>query len=155
MKLSDLLDAPAAVRVPLVATDKQQVIAELVELLESSHDVHSSGDVLHRVLEREQLMSTGIGQGVAIPHAKSPSVDEVIAACGVAPPGLDYGTTDQEPVRLVILVVSPDQVRAAHMQALAAISRLVQREDVRCALIEAVDPQTFFERLLAAEEHDA
>jgi mannitol/fructose-specific phosphotransferase system IIA component (Ntr-type) len=152
MNLSELLGDPPAVRIPLHGASKRSVIAELVQLLEQAHHIESNGDVLSRVLERERLMSTGIGFGVAIPHAKSPHLKEVAASCGVVPAGLDYEAADREPVKLLFLVVSPEEVRAGHVRALAAISKLVHSREVREALLDAGDPQAFVECLIDAEE---
>ena len=83
MILSQLLN-PESVRVSLQATTKDGVILELVELLEKAHAISSAGEILDRVMKREAMMSTGIGNGIAIPHGKARSVDRLIAACGVS-----------------------------------------------------------------------
>src|SRR2546428_4706009 len=84
MLLSELLNA-AAIDPRLKATSKREAVAELVALLESAHGLDSRGEILDRVLRREAMMSTGIGNGVAIPHGKARAVDRMLAACGVPP----------------------------------------------------------------------
>jgi len=151
MKLSEFLN-PAAVRIPLRSTSKEPAITELVTLLEASHGIDSDGEVLSRVLARESMLSTGIGHGVAVPHAKARAVKGVIASCGVAPDGLVYESLDGEPVRLLFLVVSPETERGPHVRALAAISRLMLDVAVRTTLTEALDPEAFWRHLLEAEQ---
>jgi mannitol/fructose-specific phosphotransferase system IIA component (Ntr-type) len=151
MKLSDILD-PAAIRVPLTATGKEQAIRELVDLLESTHQIDSMGEIWSRVIARESMVSTGIGHGVAVPHAKARSVRDLVASCGVVPDGIDYDSLDGAPVKLLVLIVSPEAERGPHVRVLAAISRLMIEKASREALIGASDAETFWSRLLAAEE---
>jgi mannitol/fructose-specific phosphotransferase system IIA component (Ntr-type) len=152
MKLSELL-RPEAIRIPLEASDKEAAIAELVTLLERTHDIDSDGEVLSRVIARESMMSTGIGQGVAIPHAKARAAPTVVASCGVTRTGLEYESLDGDPVRLMILVVSPEAERGLHVRALAAISRLMLSAETRERLIGAPDVASFRASLRAAERH--
>src|SRR3989442_7831791 len=121
MLLSELL-TPAAVDPRLKAAAKRDAVAELVALLESAHGLNSRGEILDRVLRREAMMSTGIGNGVAIPHGKAPAVDRMMAACGVFSQGIDFVAVDNEPDHPVILLVSTENVGTAHVQALGNIS---------------------------------
>src|SRR5215813_13781804 len=89
MHLSQLLN-PQSVDVQLRSKTKREAIAELVALLEKSHGVSSGGEILDRVLKREAMMSTGIGNGIAIPHGKARAVDRLVAACAVSRTGVDY-----------------------------------------------------------------
>lgn len=150
MKLTDFLLIDA-IRIPLEASTKEEAIAELVRLLEQSLEIDSHGEVLSRVIARESIMSTSIGHGVAVPHGKPRSIRNLAAACGVIPGGLDYDSLDGEPVRLLLLLVSPEAERGPHVRALAAISKLVQNDAIRTALCEAPDPAAFQRRLQAAE----
>src|SRR2546426_8048765 len=109
MLLSELL-TPAAVDPRLKAAAKRDAVAELVALLESAHGLDSRGEILDRVLRREAMMSTGIGNGVAIPHGKARAVDRMLAACGVSPAGVEFDAVDAEPAYLFILLVSPESV---------------------------------------------
>jgi fructose-specific phosphotransferase system IIA component len=150
MLLSELLTADA-VNPRLKAAGKRDAVAELVGLLESAHGVDSRGEILDRVLRREAMMSTGIGNGVAIPHGKARAVERMMAACAVSPAGVDFEAVDGEPAHLFILLVSPESVGTPHVKVLANISRLLKEESVRRSLREADSAGTFLAALRAAE----
>ena len=103
MRLTELVNEQA-ITTRLRARTKRDAIGELVELLESAHGLDSHGEILDRVLRREAMMSTGIGNGVAIPHGKARSVDRMLAACAIAPSGIEFESVDGEPARLFILL---------------------------------------------------
>ena len=148
--LSQLLNAQA-VRIPLVARTKDDAIRELVDLAEKAHGINSDGDILSRVVRRESMMSTGIGNGVAIPHGKTRQVDHLVAACAVSPAGVDFESVDGEPATLFILLVSPENVRGPHVKALASISRLLKEQSVRDSLRDAPSAEAFLQVLRDAE----
>jgi len=150
MRLTELIN-PQAVTTRLRAQTKRDAIAELVDLLESAHGIDSYGEVLDRVLRREAMMSTGIGNGVAIPHGKAKLVDRMVAACGVSPEGIEFESADGEPARLFILLVAPESGGALHVKVLANISRLLKEESVRQSLREAPNAEAFVAALRAAE----
>ena len=150
MRLSELLN-PQAVSMRLKARGKREAIAELVELLEGAHGLESHGEILDRVLRREAMMSTGIGNGVAIPHGKARLVDRLVAACGVAPEGIEFESVDGEPATLFVLLVAPESGGAMHVKVLANISRLLKEDTVRRSLREAGSPEAFLAALRAAE----
>lgn len=150
MRLSELLNAQA-ITTRLKSRTKREVIAELVELLESAHGIQSHGEILDRVLRREAMMSTGIGNGIAIPHGKAKLVDRLVSACGVSAEGVEYETVDGEPATLFVLLVAPESGGALHVKVLANISRLLKEETVRRQLREATTPDDFLALLKAAE----
>jgi PTS system nitrogen regulatory IIA component len=150
MRLSELLN-PQAITTRLQARGKREAIAELVQLLESAHGLNSQGEILDRVLRREAMMSTGIGNGIAIPHGKARLVDRLVAACGVSPEGIDYDSADGEPATLFVLLVAPESGGALHVKVLANISRLLKEESVRRMLREANGPEAFFAVLKSSE----
>jgi mannitol/fructose-specific phosphotransferase system IIA component (Ntr-type) len=150
MRLSELLNE-RSISLSLQAKDKEASIKELVQLLESAHGVNTRGEILSKVLQRESMMSTGIGNGVAIPHGKTRLLDHLLAACGVSPAGVDFDTMDGEPATLFILLVSPESLRGPHVKALANVSRLLKEESVRNALRDASTPADFLRLLKEAE----
>lgn len=150
MRLSELL-TPQAINARLRAGTKRDAIAELVALLESAHGIDSRGEILDRVLRREAMMSTGIGNGVAIPHGKAKSADRLVASCGVAPQGIDFESIDGEPATLFVLLVAPESGGAMHVKVLANISRLLKEDSVRRSLREAGSADAFLAALKAAE----
>jgi len=150
MHLSELLNEKA-ISLSLASRDKESCIKELVQLLESAHGVNTRGEILSKVLQRESMMSTGIGNGVAIPHGKTRLLDHLVAACGVSPTGMEFDSMDGEPATLFILLVSPESLRGPHVKALANVSRLFKEESVRNALRESRTPQEFMSVLREAE----
>ena len=150
MMLSDLLN-PQAVQPRLEASNKRDAVAELVELLESAHGLRSQGEILDRVMRREAMMSTGIGNGVAIPHGKARALDRMLAACGVSRQGVEFDSVDGEPAHILILLVSPENVGTPHVKVLANISRLLKEESVRKALREVDSAAQFLATLKSAE----
>jgi mannitol/fructose-specific phosphotransferase system IIA component (Ntr-type) len=150
MLLSELLNSQA-VAPRLKATTKRDAVMELVELLESAHGLESRGEILDRVLRREAMMSTGIGNGVAIPHGKARSVDRMLAACAVSPTGIEFESADGELAHIFILLVSPESVGTPHVKVLANISRLLKEESVRMTLRQAGSPGELLAALKSAE----
>jgi len=147
--LTELL-TPDRVVVPLAARDKAGVIAELTR-----HLVERSGgeyvQVLQAVEERESVLSTGIGFGVAIPHARSAAVSELSVVGGLSPVPVPYDSIDGDPVRLFFLIVGPEASAGQHVKVLSRIARLVRRETLREQLCEADTPDQFYSALLDAE----
>ena len=150
MQLSELINENA-IRLHLAARDKESCIKELVQLLESAHGVNTKGEILSKVLQRESMMSTGIGNGVAIPHGKTRLLDHLVAACGVSPAGIEFDSMDGEPATLFILLVSPESLRGPHVKALANVSRLLKEESIRNALRTSATPEAFLGVLREAE----
>jgi mannitol/fructose-specific phosphotransferase system IIA component (Ntr-type) len=147
--LTELL-SPDRVVVPLTARDKAGVIAELTHHL-VDHSGGGFNEVLGAVQEREAVLSTGIGFGVAIPHARSAAVRELSVVCGLSPVPVPYDSIDGEPVRLFFLIVGPESSAGQHVKVLSRIARLVRRDNLRHRLCEAGNPQEFYAALLEAE----
>jgi nitrogen PTS system EIIA component len=148
--LTELL-TPDRIRVPIVAADKPGVLRELTQLLAQRVSVDAEV-LLAAVLERERVLSTGIGHGIAIPHAKSPLLTELLLVSGTSPVGIPFDALDGEPVRLFFLLMGPDSAAGEHVKALSRIARLVRRESVRDALLAADTPAAFHLVLVEAEE---
>jgi len=151
MSLTELLDE-STVLVNLKASRKQDVIEELAAALTDSGKVSDNREVLQAVLEREKIMSTGIGKGVAIPHGKCRAVDQLIGVLGIKKEGVDFQSLDEQPVYLFFLLVSPLNVSGPHIRALAHISRLLRHDNLRKHLIACESPRSALE--LIAEEED-
>ena len=150
MRLSELLN-PQAVALRLSATNKAEALVEMVGLLEAAHGFASQGEILDRVTRREQMMSTAVLPGAAIPHGKARSVDHMAAACGVSTAGVSFDSEDGQPTHLFILLVSPENATTPHVRLLANISRLLKEESVRQSLMNAGSPEEFLAALLSAE----
>ena len=150
MLLTDLLSA-RRIKIPLVATTKDDLLRELVDVAANGAQVKDRAEVLRAVMEREEVLSTGIGHGVAIPHGKSSSVDGLVLVAGVAREGVDFEALDGKPVHLFFLLVGPESAAGQHVKALSRISRLLRRESFRQRLIDASDADTFYSVLSEAE----
>ena len=148
--LTDLLSA-ARVKVPLSAATKEDVLEELVQLLVADDCAQDPAEVLRVVREREAILSTGIGSGVAIPHGKSGACPDICIAAGVTPGPIDFDALDGEPVRLFFLLVGPETAAGPHIKALSRISRLVRQPELRRRLVEAPDADAFLRILREAE----
>jgi fructose-specific phosphotransferase system IIA component len=151
MKLQDLL-SESVIRIPLINTEKTKIIAELIDVLDAAHHLVDKNAALQAVLEREKIMSTGIGEGVAIPHAKTPAVDKLVAAFGLAKENVDFQAIDEKPVRLVFMLVGPMDPTGPHLQALSRISRLVHRSELREKLIASRSAQEVLQALAQEEQ---
>jgi mannitol/fructose-specific phosphotransferase system IIA component (Ntr-type) len=134
MKLTELL-RPAQIRVPLESTDKQGLIEELVELLPVNGD--SRGRILDAVMERERVMSTGIGRAVAIPHGKTEAIEGILGAFGRTAAPVPFDAIDGEPVQLCFLIVSEPRTTGPHIRTLAQISRVLNDPVCKEALLRA------------------
>jgi fructose-specific phosphotransferase system IIA component len=134
MKLQDLL-TEEVIRIPLQNTEKEKIIEEMIDLLNQAHKINDRDLALEKVLERERVMSTGMGEGVAIPHAKTAAVDDLVAAFGITAEDVDFQAIDEKPVRLVYLLVGPMDPTGPHLQALSRISRLMHRKEFRDRLL--------------------
>ena len=149
MTLLDILP-PNSTIVGLSADSKEGIIRELVESLEEGESISDRDKVLQAVLERENIMSTGIGDGIAIPHGKSDAVVKLTAALGTHKRGVDFETLDGEPAFVFFLLVSPANISGPHIKALARISRLLKNDDFKKSLIEA----TTADEIVAAIEKE-
>jgi len=130
---------PDAVKLPLEAYDKEEAIAELVEVLVRSGRIGDREGVLQALYDREAKGSTGIGGGVAIPHAKRDGVEGVLLAVGVSPDGIEFDAADGELVRLVFLVVAETDNPGPNVEVLADIGYLMQVPGIYRRLIAAPD----------------
>jgi fructose-specific phosphotransferase system IIA component len=148
--LTDLL-TPGRIRIPFRAEDKASAIRQLVELFAADAGIPQPEDVLRAVQEREAVLSTGVGNGVAIPHGKSAAVPHLGMAVGLLESPVDFEALDGQPVRLVFLLVGPEAEAGAHIKALSRISRLVRHAGVREKLFAAHDADDFLAALEEAE----
>jgi fructose-specific phosphotransferase system IIA component len=148
--LTDLI-TPERIKIPLEATEKDALLRELVEVVTRNDEVDEPEDVLRAIREREAVLSTGIGNGVAIPHGKSPTMPELRMAAGITAEPVDFDALDGQPVRLFFLLVGPESAAGPHIKALSRISRLMRRDDVRQKLLAARDAETFYQALKDAE----
>jgi fructose-specific phosphotransferase system IIA component len=150
MRLLDILSVDC-IKVPLAATDKQGVINELVDMLAASGRVKAPAALKDAVWTREQTRTTGIGHGLAIPHGKSPGVENLAIAIGKPASPMEFGAIDGKPVKLIILLASPPDRTSDHIQALAHISRLMSMEELRQRIYTAASAQEVYDLFKSQE----
>jgi len=153
MKLLDFLVADATVE-DLAATEKEDVIKELVGRLVSTGELtkRSAAAVTKAIMEREALGSTGIGRGIAVPHAKHAAVKRVIGVLGCSKKGVNFAAIDGEPVFLVFLLISPPDQPGPHLKALEHISGVLRDENFSRFLKRARDKAELLSLLAEADE---
>ncbi len=135
MKIMDFLN-PLAISAQVQATDKKEAIKELVDLLTKSAEIKPKDKekVARVLLDREALGSTGIGQGIGIPHGKFVGVKRLIGACGISHKGVDFESLDGEKVYIFFLLIAPEDSAGPHLKALARVSRLLKDKYFRDTL---------------------
>jgi len=136
MKLSHLLTAQHIIA-DLQGANKFQIIEELLDLLHQNGQLSNRDQALQDLLAREGYLSTGLENGLAIPHAKTDGVRELIIAFGLKKTGIEFESLDGKPAQLIFLVLSPRDTSGPHIQALASISRNLKDSRVRIALLKA------------------
>lgn len=147
MKITEILSRELIVPA-LTAETKNEVMREVVEHLMLSHgdSVPSTEDfVVQALLDRERLGSTGVGEGVAIPHAKIPGLKNLIAAFGRSTKGIQFNAIDNHPVGLVFVLLVPENSAGTHLKALARISRLLKKRDFRDELLALDTSETIYD----------
>ena len=135
MKISDILTEDLVVA-GLTGTSKNDIIDAMVDLVATSPKVLDKEKVRAAILERERIMSTGVGNGFAIPHGKTDAVTDIVAAFAVTAEPIDYESLDEKPVRLVFLLVGKDNLVGPHIKLLSRISRLMNKEEFRSRLLQ-------------------
>lgn len=143
MKLADVLPKDL-VCVPLAATNKQDAITELVDLMAKNGRAERRDELLGAVMERESQRTTGIGRGFAVPHAKTDAVRSMVIALGKTSEPIDFESIDGKPVSLIALLASPSNSTQEHMQALTTLSRLIMNEKAYQGLIDATDAESLY-----------
>ncbi|MDD5438940.1 MAG: PTS sugar transporter subunit IIA [Candidatus Omnitrophica bacterium] len=140
MRIMEFLNKKA-VSANIEATDKKGVLTELIDLLikAGAMSAKDRDTIIKILMEREELGSTGIGQGIGIPHGKTSLVKNLVAACGISKNGVDFESLDGEPAHIFFLLLAPEDSAGPHLKALARISRLLKDKYFRDLLRNAHD----------------
>ncbi len=151
MKITEFLD-PRGVKIGMQAVEKEEALVELVEALGEVKDIGDKKGIVRALIERENLGSTGIGQGIAIPHGKTDRVKELVAVLGISRQGVNFEALDGELVYIFFLLVAPKETAGPHLKALAQISRLL-RDAYFCELLRRCKtPEEAYELIRREEE---
>jgi len=146
MKLSNLIEEEL-MGFDLQSSSKDDVIKELVELASRSKLVRDKALLLDEVQKREKLVTTGVGWGVAFPHAKTKAMKGIVITFGRSDRGVDFGAMDQKPVHLFFLIAAPEDTIGAHLNVMARLSFLMKSQDNRERLLSAKNPGEVLEVL--------
>ncbi len=134
--IEEFLDEDLIVFVDKVE-DKFTMIEKMVDRALKKGIIMTREPILHKIREREELESTGVIEGIAIPHARTEAVKDLLIIIGVIKGGLDFNSLDGEPVNIVFLIVAPEDAKHEYIQILARISRMCRQEDFRKSLLDA------------------
>ena len=148
MKFADFINVDS-IRADLQAADKESVIREMVGALAEAGQINESDldGILKAIMKREELGSTGIGRGVAVPHTKHPSVDRLVGTVAVSSTGVEFNSLDGERVQLFFLLVSPPDRPGDHLRALENISRQL-RDGMFCKFLKQAKTSDEIRQLL-------
>jgi PTS system nitrogen regulatory IIA component len=133
------------------AIEKEEMLKELVEVLANVRNIGDPKAIVKALVERESLGSTGIGQGIAIPHGKTDNIDQLVAVMGISKKGVNFDALDGELVYIFFLLVAPKDTAGPHLKALAQISRLL-RDSYFCELLRRCKTPEEAHRLIKDEE---
>ncbi|UCD12484.1 MAG: PTS sugar transporter subunit IIA [Nitrospinaceae bacterium] len=147
MKISEILKGDFIIP-DLAAREKIGVIEELTRFLKNNGTIEDREALTQALMEREKLGSTGIGECVAIPHAKSQEIGQILVLFARSTTGVDFDSLDQKPVHFVCLVIAPTASTGHHLKALARISRLLKSESLREEILKATDASAIHAAIL-------
>lgn len=151
MQITDMLDKNYIIE-ELKATSKRAVLAELSEILSRDQKGLAPGAMVEVLLEREKLGSTGIGDGIAIPHGKLKGLDRLMISFGRSRQGIEFDAIDGKPVHIFFLLMAPESSTGQHLKALAKISRMLKDPEFRSGLLEAKSAEEIYRKIAEKDE---
>ena len=151
MKIKQIL-AKEAIIPSLTATSKEDLLMEMASRLSRLIPNTTSSEIMQILSEREKLGSTGIGNGVAIPHGKVPQLTQIVAAFGRSLTGIPFETQDSKPAYLFFVLLAPENAASLHLKALARLSRLLKDVHFRNKLLEAKDEHQLYQYIIEEDE---
>lgn len=151
MKLRDILSDDLII-IPLKSHAKDEIIKEMVDNLYKKKKIVDRDRILKAILDREKVMSTGVGDRIAIPHGKAEGVKDIVASFGITESDIDFHSIDDKPVRLIFMLVGPPDKTGPHLKALSRISRLMHKPDFRERLLNSHTPREVMDIIEKEEE---
>jgi len=152
MKLSDILKEDKIIT-DFKGETKEEIINELIDLFKDDDRVKDLNKLRETVLERENIMSTGVGKGLAIPHGKTDAVKKMIAGIGILSNPIDFESLDKKPVNIIVLLVGEENAIAPHIKMLSRISRMMNKDEFREKLVKSASPKEIYKLLLEEEKN--
>lgn len=144
MKITDYLKAQH-VNASVRGRNKNDIIEDMLKLISTSENILDFEKVRQAVFEREQIMSTGVGNGFAIPHGKSDAVKDIVAGFGITERPIEYDALDDKPVRLVFILIGKENMVGSHIKLLSRVSRLMNNESFRAKLLSLKSSEAIIE----------
>ena len=151
MKLTDILRKEYIIP-SLKGTTKEECIRAMIDVLAENKVVTNRDRIYEAVMAREEIMTTGVGNGIAIPHCKDSSTTEFAVALGITENSIDFDAIDGNPVHIIFLLVGPESQPGMHIKLLSRISRLMSKEDVRDQLLKLKTSDEIFNLLVSEED---
>jgi fructose-specific phosphotransferase system IIA component len=151
MHITSILEEPF-IAIRLSATTKEEALNAMVDMFRDSPKVLDLEQIREAILERERIMSTGVGHGFAIPHGKTAALNDIIAAFAVTEHPIDFQALDGQPVQLIFMLVGKETHVGTHLKLLSRVSRLMNSEEFRHQLLAAQSPGEIME-LFSQEEN--
>jgi len=149
-KIQELLQKNGVI-IDIKGTDKFEVIGSLARFMCMVNDLPNASDIAGKIIEREKEMSTGIGYGIAIPHARLPGIARLYMAAARSIEGFEFDSLDEQAVNLIFMMLSPANTSTEHTQVLSALSQIMSYDEVREKLMQADTPEAFIEIIVGAE----
>jgi PTS system fructose-specific IIC component len=150
VKIQDLLQK-SSILIDISGTDKTEALSQLAILMTSLYSLQNGEQIKQKILEREADMSTGIGYGIAIPHARISGIDRLYMVAGRSLTGIEFDAIDEQPVHLIFMMISPTNTSTEHTQILSSLSRIMSYEDVRSKLLASETPEQFLDIIVKSE----
>jgi len=152
MRLTDVLKSEL-IKIPLDAKSRDACIEELIDKLSENKIIDNKKNIFNAVLEREKIMTTGVGNGIAIPHCKHNDSPDFAVCLGINTKGVDFEAIDKKPVKIIFLLVGPENNPGLHIKLLSRISRLMSNEELRGHLIECKTGEDAFNFIQEEENY--
>lgn len=150
MKIQDLLEKNGILP-DISGSSKKEVLHQMALFIANRYDLPDGEGIANKIIDRENDMSTGIGYGIAIPHARISGIDRLYLIVGRSIQGIDFNAIDEQPVHLLFMMLSPKNTSAEHTQILSNISRIMSYEEVRTKLLEASNADQFYNAIVKSE----
>lgn len=154
MKIQYLLQK-SSILIDVKGTNKTEVLLQMAQFMASLYGLQDNGQIGRKILERETAMSTGIGCGVAIPHAKLNNIGHLYIVAARSVNGIEFEAIDGKPVHLLFMMISPEGTSTEHTQIISSLSSIMCDEEVRGRLLEAKDVETFLNIIIESENKDS
>jgi nitrogen PTS system EIIA component len=151
VRIQDILQKNSII-INLEASKKTELLIQMAQYLASLNDLKDKAMVVQKIMDREAEMSTGIGFGIAIPHAKIEGIDRVYMIAARIVKGIEFDAIDEQPVHLVFMMLSPVNASTPYTRILSSLSRIMSYEEIRKSLLETETPEAFLNVMTRGED---